>query len=145
MACTLLSGTAVPVNQIGPAATVTSLAPAPANLPTTPVIARMAPEVIVKKSSPRRQLLDLDPRVEDPFPNDDIAYDTINTQEMISNDEVLTEFTVPVEKSNILPEGSTVLAKRPVFKFKRPNQNSIQVRSPLRDTGNESQDVTQGT
>ena len=159
MACTLFSGTAVPVNQIRPATTVTSLATVPANLPTTPVIARTAPETpgpshqefIVKKTPPRRQLLDLDPGVDDLFPNDDIAYDTINTQELISHDEVLTELTLPVVKSNILPEGSTVLATRPKFKFKRPNQ-TIQVmspakkmRTPLRDIGNESQDVTKGT
>ena len=156
MACTLFSGTAVPVNQIRPA-TVTSLATVPANLPTTPVIARTAPEspgpshqeVIVKKTPPRRQLLDLDPGVDDPFPNDDIAYDTINTQELISNDEVLTELTVPVVKSNILPEGSTVLAKRP--EFKKPNQTiqnrspAKKMRTPLRDIGNESQNVTKGT
>ena len=158
MACTLFSGTAVPVNQIKPATTVTSLATVPANLPTTPVITRTAPEspgpshqeVIVQKTPPRRQLLDLDPGVDDPFPNEDIAYDTINTQELMSNDEVLAELTVPVVKSNILPEGSTVLASRPKFNFKRPNQ-PIQVRSPakkmrtpMRDIGNEIQDVTKG-
>ena len=69
----------------------------------------------------------------------------------MSNDEVLAELTVPVVKSNILPEGSTVLASRPKFNFKRPNQ-PIQVRSPakkmrtpMRDIGNEIQDVTKGT
>ena len=96
-------------------------------------------------------VLDLYPGVDDPFPNEDIAYDTINTQELMSNDEVLAELTVPVVKSNILPEGSTVLASRPKFNFKRPNQ-PIQVRSPakkmrtpMRDIGNEIQDVTKGT
>ena len=83
-----------------------------------------------------------DPGVDDPFPNHDIAYDTINTQEMISNDEILAELTCPVVKSNILPEGSIVLAKRP--ELKRPNQ-TIQNRTPLRGIGNEIQNVTKGT
>ena len=157
MACTLFSGTAVPVNQIKPAATVTSLATVPANLPTTPAITRKAPEspgpshqeVIVKKTPPR-QLLDLDPGVDDPFPNDDIAYDSINTQELIPNDEVLVELNLPVVKSNNLPEGSAVLASRPKFHFKRPNQPQVRspakkMRTPLKDIGNEIQDVTKGT
>ena len=156
MACTLFSGTAVPVNQIKPATTVTSLATVPANLPTTPVITRTASEspgpshqeVIVQKTPPRRQVLDLDPGVDDPFPNDDIAYDTINTQELISNDEVLVELNLPVVKSNI-PEGSTVLASRPKFNFKRPNQPQVRspakkMRTPMRDIGNEIQDVAKG-
>ena len=52
-----------------------------------------------------------------------------------------------------MQEGSTVVATKPVFKFKRLNQ-TVQVRSPannmrtpLRDIGNvnQSQDVTKGT
>ena len=50
-----------------------------------------------------------------------------------------------------MQEGSTVVATKPVFKFKRLNQN-VQVRSPannmrtpLRDIGNEIRDVTKGT
>ena len=90
-----------------------------------------------------------DPQVDDHFPNQEIAYDTINTQEMISNDEILAELTCPVVKSNILPEGSTVLAKRP--EFKRPKQTiqnrspAKNMRTPLRDIGNEIQNVTKGT
>ena len=50
-----------------------------------------------------------------------------------------------------MQEGSTVVATKPVFKFKKLNQ-TVQVRSPannmrtpLRDIGNEIQDVTKGT
>ena len=52
-----------------------------------------------------------------------------------------------------MQEGSTVVATKPVFKFKKLNQ-TVQVRSPannmrtpLRDIGNvnQSQDVTKGT
>ena len=83
------------------------------------------------------------PQADDHFPNQEIAYDTINTQELISHDEeVLVELTCPVVNSNTLPEGSTVLAKRP--QFKRPNQ-TIQNRTPLRGIGNEIQNVTKGT
>ena len=91
-----------------------------------------------------------DPRVDDHFPNQEIAYDTINTQELISHDEeVLVELTCPVVNSNTLPEGSTVLAKRP--EFKRPNQTiqnrspAKNMRTPLRDIGNEIQNATKGT
>ena len=90
------------------------------------------------------------PQADDHFPNQEIAYDTINTQELISHDEeVLVELTCPVVNSNTLPEESTVLAKRP--QFKRPNQTiqnrspAKDMRTPLRDIGNEIQDVTKGT
>ena len=90
-----------------------------------------------------------DPQADDHFPNQEIAYDTINTQELISHDEILAELTCPVVKSNTLPEGSTVLAKRP--EFKRPNQTiqyrspAKNIRTPLRYIGNEIQNVTKGT
>jgi hypothetical protein len=70
-------------------------------------------------------------------------------KKLANNDEVLEELTVPVVNSNILPEGSTVLAKRP--EFKRPDQTiqnrspAKKMRTPLRDIGNESQNVTKGT